>query len=67
MYTFENIAGKGKYIPGNISLRLAGGLLVSRVSLWLAVLTGITGLMINLSGSLIVAVQILIAPTKENI
>ena len=51
-----------KCLPGKISFKLAGGLLVSRVSLWLAFFTGGTGLTINFSGSFIVAVLILIAP-----
>ena len=51
-----------KCLPGKISFKLAGGLLVSSVSLWLAFFTGGTGLTINFNGSFIIAVLILIAP-----
>lgn len=53
------------HLPGNISFKLAGGLLVSNVTLYSAVFTGSTGLMTNFSGSLIVAVATLGAPVKN--
>ena len=52
-------------LPGKISFKLAGGLFVSSVSLWLAVFTGGAGFTINFNGSLIVAVVILTAPEKQ--
>lgn len=51
--------------PGKISFRLAGGLLLSRVSLNSAFLTGATGLTTSLTGSLTLAVATLGAPDKQ--
>ena len=50
------------YLPGKISLRLTGGLLVSMVILKFAFLTGRTGLTTNLSGNLTIVCATLGAP-----
>ena len=54
------------YVPGKRSLRLAGGLLVSMVSLCTAVLTGNTGLMISLKGRLALALVTRRPPMETN-
>jgi hypothetical protein len=54
-------------LPGNISLRFAGGLFVSRVNLYSAVLTGNTGFTINFKGNFTMAVATLGAPERQNV
>ena len=59
------INGLVNTIPGKRSLRLAGGLFVSRVSLWTAVFTGNTGLMTSLVGRLALVVVTRRPPEKK--
>lgn len=54
------------YKPGKISFKLAGGLLLSSVSLNSAFLTGATGFMTSFTGSLTLAVATLGAPASSN-